>query len=59
MKAQDRYLRAETAAETIEVIRNAFEGGLLQTVGVNPDGSGYNFRIIDPRQFILTATFDF
>mgnify|MGYP001545623054 CR=1 FL=1 len=40
-------------------VRNAFEGGRLQTVGVNPDGSGYNFRIIDPRQFIATATFEF
>ncbi|MEO7413709.1 MAG: hypothetical protein ABIZ81_10150, partial [Opitutaceae bacterium] len=40
-------------------VRNAFEGGRLQTIGVNPDGGGYNFRIVDPRQFILTATFDF
>ncbi len=39
-------------------VRNAFEGGRLQTIGVNPDGRGYNFRIIDPRQFILTASFD-
>ena len=39
-------------------VRNAFEGGRLQAIGVNPDGTPYNFRIIDPRQFILTATFD-
>ncbi len=39
-------------------VRNAFEGGRLQAIGVNPDGRPYNFRIIDPRQFILTATFD-
>ncbi len=39
-------------------VRNVFENGRLQTVGVNPDGRGYNFRIIDPRQFILSATFD-
>lgn len=39
-------------------VRNALEGGRLQAVGVNPDGSPYNFRIIDPRQFILTTTFD-
>lgn len=38
--------------------RNAFEGGRLQAVGVNPDGTPFNFRIIDPRQFILTTTFD-
>lgn len=40
-------------------VRNAFENGRLQTIGVNPDGSGFNFRIIDPRQIILTTTFDF
>ena len=38
--------------------RNAFEGGRLQVVGVNPDGTPYNFRIIDPRQWILSLTFD-
>jgi outer membrane receptor protein involved in Fe transport len=40
-------------------VRNAFEGGRLQAIGVNPDGSPYNFRIIDPRQIILSTTFDF
>jgi outer membrane receptor protein involved in Fe transport len=40
-------------------VRNAFENGRLQTIGVNPDGSGFNFRIIDPRQIIFTTTFDF
>jgi hypothetical protein len=39
-------------------VRNAFEGGRLQAIGVNPDGRPYNYRIIDPRQFILTTTFD-
>jgi hypothetical protein len=39
-------------------VRNAFEGGRLQAIGVNPDGAPYNFRIIDPRQFILTASFE-
>lgn len=39
-------------------VKNAFEGGRLQTVGVNADGSPYAFRIIDPRQFILSARFD-
>lgn len=38
--------------------RNAFEGGRLQVVGVNPDGVPYNFRIIDPRQWILSLAFD-
>jgi hypothetical protein len=39
-------------------VRNAFEGGRLQPVAVNPDGVPFAYRIIDPRQFILTATFD-
>lgn len=39
-------------------VRNAFENGRLQAVSVNPNGSPSNFRIIDPRQFILTASFD-
>ena len=39
-------------------VRNVFENGRLQTVAVNPDGSPYAFRIIDPRQFILSAKFD-
>jgi hypothetical protein len=38
---------------------NAFENGGLQTVAVNYDGTPYAFRIVDPRQFILTAGFDF
>ena len=33
-------------------------GGHLQPTAVNPDGSPWRFRIIDPRQFILSATFD-
>ncbi len=39
-------------------VRNAFEDGRLQPVAVNPDGAPFAYRIIDPRQFILTATFD-
>ena len=39
-------------------VRNMFEGGRLQAIAVNPDGRPFNFRIIDPRQFILTTTFD-
>ena len=40
-------------------IANVFEDGGLQAVGVNYDGSPYAFRIVDPRQFILTSSFDF
>jgi hypothetical protein len=39
-------------------VRNAFEDGRLQAVGANPDGSIYAWRIIEPRRFILTASFD-
>ncbi len=38
---------------------NAFENGGLQAVSVNYDGTPYAFRIVDPRQFILTTSFDF
>ncbi len=38
---------------------NAFEDGGLQVVGVNYDGSPNSYRIIDPRQFVLTTKFDF
>jgi hypothetical protein len=40
-------------------VSNVFESGDLRPVAVNFDGSPYSFRIIDPRQFTLTATFDF
>jgi outer membrane receptor protein involved in Fe transport len=40
-------------------VSNAFESGRLQAVAVNPDGTPYIYRIIDPRMFRLSATFDF
>jgi hypothetical protein len=39
-------------------VRNVLEDGRLQPIAYNPDGQAWNYRIIDPRQFILTATFD-
>ena len=39
-------------------VTNVLEDGRLQAVAVNPDGAPWAFRIVDPRQFILTATFD-
>lgn len=39
-------------------VRNLGETGRLQPVGAFPDGSIHTFRIIDPQQFILTASFD-
>lgn len=39
-------------------VNNVFESGRLKPVAVNPDGTPWAFRIIDPRQFILSASFD-
>jgi hypothetical protein len=40
-------------------VRNLQENGdRLQPIGAFPDGTPHTYRIIDPRQFILTATFD-
>jgi hypothetical protein len=39
-------------------VRNVTEGGRLQPIGANPDGTYTGFRIISPRVFILNATFD-
>ena len=39
-------------------VRNVLEGGRLQPISAFPDGMPNAYRIIDPRQFILTATFE-
>lgn len=39
-------------------VRNVNESGRLQKIGANPDGTPTAYRIITPRQFILSATFD-
>lgn len=39
-------------------VRNVLEGGRLQPISAFPDGTPNAYRIVDPRQFILTATFD-
>lgn len=38
--------------------RNLEEGGKLMAVGAYPDGRPHTFRIINPRTFIFTASFD-
>ncbi len=53
-----RLFSNRVAANVQLNVRNAFESGRLQAIGVNPDGAPYNFRIIDPRQFILTVSFE-
>ncbi len=39
-------------------VRNVNEGGRLQAISATPDGKTSAYRIIDPRLFILSATFD-
>ena len=40
-------------------LRNAFEGGGLQPIRANPDGAFSTYRIVEPRTWSLTNTFDF
>jgi hypothetical protein len=39
-------------------VRNVQEGGRLQPISAFPDGTPNAYRIVDPRLFILSATFD-
>jgi hypothetical protein len=39
-------------------VKNLGEGGRLQPVGAFPDGTIHTYRIVDPQQFIFTASFD-
>jgi hypothetical protein len=39
-------------------VRNLGENGRLQPVAAFPDGTIHTFRIIDPQQFIISASFD-
>lgn len=39
-------------------VKNIQEGGRLQATSAFPDGTPSSLRIVDPRQFILSATFD-
>jgi hypothetical protein len=40
-------------------VRDLTESGGLLPIAVNPDGETSVFRIVDPRQFIFSLTFDF
>lgn len=39
-------------------VRNVQEDGRLQAISALPDGTPSAYRIVDPRQFILSVTFD-
>lgn len=53
-----RFLSDKVGASFQFNVRNLQEGGRLQPISAYPNGRSSGFRIIDPRQFILTATFD-
>jgi len=40
-------------------VLNAFQMAQIRPTAINPDGTPYNYRIIDPEQFVLTSTFTF
>ena len=54
-----RFLGEKVRTKVQLNVVNAFEDGSLRPVGFDYLGTPNAFRIIDPRQFILTATFDF
>jgi outer membrane receptor protein involved in Fe transport len=39
-------------------VRDLLESGELRTISTNPDGTAGQYRIINPRSFMLTTTFD-
>lgn len=53
-------LFADKVSTTFQLnVRNLQESGRLQAVAAYPDGTPWAFRIVDPRQFILSASFEF
>ncbi|HRE82219.1 MAG TPA: TonB-dependent receptor [Opitutaceae bacterium] len=54
-----KLLRDKVRGKVQLNVRDLFEDGRLQAIAVNPDGSPYAFRIIDPRQFIVSTSFEF
>jgi hypothetical protein len=53
-----RFLKDRIRCKLQLNVNNVFEDGHLQPFAYNPDGTAWGYRIVDPRQFILTATFD-
>lgn len=52
-------LFSDKVSTTVQLnVRNIQESGRLQPISAYPDGTPNGYRIVDPRQFILTATFD-
>jgi len=53
-----RMFRDKVTATIRLNVRNVQEDGRLQAVGAFPNGEIHSYRIVDPRQFILSASFD-
>lgn len=53
-----RLFRNKVRANFQLNVRNVTENGRVKGVAVNPDGQFWQYRIIEPRQFIFTASFD-
>ncbi len=53
-----RFLDDKVRANVQLNVKDVFENGGLLPVGANPDGSTYAYRIIEPRRFVLSASFD-
>ncbi len=58
VKYRTKLWANKVGAELQLNVRNLQENGRLQPIGAFPDGTPHSFRIVDPRQFILQATFD-
>jgi hypothetical protein len=57
--ASYRFKLSQGVNTTLQLnVRNLHESGRLQAISAYPDGTPNAYRIVDPRQFILTATFD-
>ncbi|MBI5691998.1 MAG: hypothetical protein HZC55_18100 [Verrucomicrobia bacterium] len=52
-----RFFQGRVRSRVQLNVRNVLEDGRLQPIAVNPDGTPWAFRIVDPRQFILSVTF--
>ncbi len=53
-----RFFREKINATVQLNIRNIQEGGRLQAISAFPNGAASSYRIVDPRQFILSVTLD-
>ncbi len=53
-----RFFRDQINATVQLNVRNVQEGGRLQAISAFPSGAASSYRIVDPRQFVLSVTFD-